>query len=44
MAVDGKVATMEEFVDALDEVGGGTTFRDMYENWKEAEKNRQEDD
>lgn len=44
LAIDGKVATMEEFVDALDEVSGGTTFRDIYENWKEAEKKRQQDD
>jgi RHS repeat-associated protein len=43
LAVDGKAATMEEFVDALDQVTGGTQFRDMYNSWKEAEKKRQED-
>ena len=40
LAVDGKVATMEEFVNALDEVTGGSKFRDMYNSWKEAERKR----
>lgn len=43
LAVDGKVATMEEFVDALDGVTGGSKFRDMYNTWKEAERKRQGD-
>jgi DNA-binding beta-propeller fold protein YncE len=42
LAVDGKVANMEEFVDALDELHGGTKFRDMYESWKELERNERE--
>lgn len=41
LAVDGKVATMEEFVGALDEVTGGSKFRDMYDDWKKSEKKRQ---
>ncbi|NJN28039.1 MAG: RHS repeat-associated core domain-containing protein [Cyclobacteriaceae bacterium] len=43
LAVDGKVATMEEFVDALDQVTGGSKFRDMYSSWKDAERKRLED-
>jgi len=43
LAVDGKAATMEEFVDALDEVSGGSKFREMFDSWKTAEKKRQEE-
>ncbi|WP_332914713.1 hypothetical protein, partial [Algoriphagus boritolerans] len=34
LAVNGKVTNMEEFVDALDQVFGGTMFRNMFEDWK----------
>ena len=41
LAIDGKVATMEEFINALDQLTGGTKFRDMYESWKKEERKRQ---
>ena len=41
LAVDGEATTMEEFVGTLDEVFGGSYYTNQYNNWKDAERERQ---